>query len=321
MHHIAILGAGIAGCTLAQSLRKKTRVQVFEKSRGPGGRLSTRRGEEFTFDHGAQFFTGRAQQFLQFLAPYLKSGLIQGWNPKLITLGNRRAYKRQWFEPHFVAVPGMAAWIKELAAPLPIHFDCTIQAAERRDGKWFLRDAGDQWHGPFDLVLSTAPAPQTATLFPSLAPLLAGVRMLGCFAWLLGFEQRTVPWEAAVVQNSPLNWLAWNDTKPGRGGPPALVVHSRNDWAQQHLEDSSDEVQKELARALAECAGIDAAQARFGQLHRWRYASTKADLGHPYLLDLPSGLAACGDWCLQGRVEGAFLSAFQLAEFLLAGLD
>lgn len=321
MHKIAILGAGLAGCTLAQHLSGKIEVQVFEKSRGPSGRLSTRRGDDFSFDHGAQFFTGRAEQFLLFLAPYLKSGLVQGWNPKLTTLGNGRSYKRQWFEPHFVAVPGMSAWLKQMAAPLPIHFDCTIQAAERRDGKWFLHDARDQWHGPFEMVISTAPAPQTAALFPSLAAPLAGVHMLGCYAWLLGFELRSVAWEAAVVQNSPISWLAWNDTKPGRGGPPALVVHSRNDWAQDHLEDPPESVQGELAQALIECAGIDPSLARFSQLHRWRYASTPADLGKPYLLDLPSGLAACGDWCLQGRVEGAFLSAFQLAELLFQNLN
>lgn len=321
MHNIAILGAGIAGSYLAKRLSEKAGVQVFEKSRGASGRLSTRRGEEFTFDHGAQYFTARAEQFLLFLAPYLKSGLIQGWSPKLITLGNGRSYKRQWFEPHFVAVPGMSAWIKEMAAPLPVHFDCTIHSAERRDAKWFLHDSREQIHGPFEMVLSTAPAAQTAALFPTLAAPLAGVRMQACYAWMLGFEQRTVAWEAAVVQNSPISWLAWNDSKPGRGGPPALVVHSRNDWAQDHLEDPSESVQSELAQALSECAGIDPSQARFSQLHRWRYASTATDLGKPYLLDLASGLAACGDWCLQGRVEGSFLSAYQLAEFLLEGFD
>ena len=321
MHKIAILGAGLAGCYLAQRLGDKAEVQIFEKSRGPGGRLSTRRGQDFTFDHGAQFFTARAQQFLEFLAPYLKSGLLESWKPNLITLGNGRPYKRQWFEPHFVAVPGMSAWVKQLAAPLPIHLDCTILGAERRDSKWYLSDAQDQLHGPFEMVLSTAPAYQTAALFPTLAAPLAGVRMQACYAWLLGFEQRTTAWEAAVVQNSPISWLAWNHTKPGRTGPPALVVHSRNVWAQEHLETPSETVQNELATALKQCADIDPVQARFSQLHRWRYASTASDLGQPYLLDLPSGLAACGDWCLQGRVEGAFLSAFQLSELLLRGLD
>ena len=321
MRKIAVLGAGIAGCYLAQHLGKKAEVAVFEKSRGAGGRLSTRRGQEFTFDHGAQYFTARAQQFLLFLAPYLKSGLIESWKPKLITLGNGRPYKRQWFEPHFVAVPGMSAWLKQMAAPLPIQLNCDIRQAERRDSRWHLIDTRDQEHGPFEMVISTAPAAQTAALFPTLASPLARVQMQACYAWLLGFEKQTSAWEAAVVQNSPISWLAWNHTKPGRSGPPALVVHSRNDWAESQLETPSDDVQSQLATALKQCAGIDPDQARFSQLHRWRYASTATDLGQPYLLDLTSGLAACGDWCLQGRVEGAFLSAFQLSELLLQGLD
>ncbi len=34
------------------------------------------------------------------------------------------------------------------------------------------------------------------------------------------------------------------------------------------------------------------------------------------LLDAEHRLAACGDWCVYGRVEGAFLSASDLAERL-----
>ena len=120
-----------------------------------------------------------------------------------------------------------------------------------------------------------------------------------------------------MVQDSPLSWLAWNQSKPGRNSQPALVVHTSNQWAEANLERTAEEVQAELGKALLACAGIDAGQATFSQLHRWRYASTPADLEAPYLLDLPNGLAACGDWCLKGRLEGAFLSAFQLVEHLL----
>ena len=95
------------------------------------------------------------------------------------------------------------------------------------------------------------------------------------------------------------------------------MVHSSNEWAEANLERSAEKVQAELGAALLACAGIDSSLAAFSQLHRWRYSSTPLDLGAPYLMDLPNGLAACGDWCLKGRLEGAFLSAFQLAEHLL----
>ena len=53
---IAVIGAGIAGLACARELaRADAKVTVFEKSRGLGGRLGTRRQGNFAFDHGAQF--------------------------------------------------------------------------------------------------------------------------------------------------------------------------------------------------------------------------------------------------------------------------
>jgi hypothetical protein len=37
----------------------------------------------------------------------------------------------------------------------------------------------------------------------------------------------------------------------------------------------------------------------------------------PYFLDQTNHLAVCGDWCVAGRVEGAFLSALALSEAIL----
>ena len=38
-------------------------VTVFDKGRGPGGRLATRRADDLRFDHGAQYFTARDPRF------------------------------------------------------------------------------------------------------------------------------------------------------------------------------------------------------------------------------------------------------------------
>jgi predicted NAD/FAD-dependent oxidoreductase len=43
-------------------------------------------------------------------------------------------------------------------------------------------------------------------------------------------------------------------------------------------------------------------------VHRWRHARVEAPLGEPWLADWDAALAFCGDWCLDARVEAAFLS-------------
>ena len=55
---VAIVGAGLAGLACADQLvAGGHQVSLFDKGRGPGGRMSTRRMEDgWAFDHGAPWF-------------------------------------------------------------------------------------------------------------------------------------------------------------------------------------------------------------------------------------------------------------------------
>ena len=54
---ISIIGCGISGIFAALHLKKAglKNIRLFDKSRGVGGRLATRRSSEGKFDHGAQY--------------------------------------------------------------------------------------------------------------------------------------------------------------------------------------------------------------------------------------------------------------------------
>ena len=60
---VVIVGAGIAGLSLAGELRRAGRqVLVLERSRGVGGRCATRRTDGGPIDHGLTFIHGRSPQ-------------------------------------------------------------------------------------------------------------------------------------------------------------------------------------------------------------------------------------------------------------------
>ena len=59
MKNVAVIGAGITGITLANLLQKKVNLTIFEKSRGVGGRMSTRRAEPYQFNHGNHNWHGK----------------------------------------------------------------------------------------------------------------------------------------------------------------------------------------------------------------------------------------------------------------------
>ena len=74
---IGVIGAGLAGLAAARELQAAGhQVVVFDKGRGPGGRLSSRRAEPFAFDHGAQYFTARDPEFRHELEGWLEAGVV-----------------------------------------------------------------------------------------------------------------------------------------------------------------------------------------------------------------------------------------------------
>lgn len=312
--NIAIIGAGLAGLTLADRLSASHKVTVFEKARGPGGRMSTRRAAPYAFDHGAQYFTAETDPFQAFLEPFLQAGTVASWPDDIRLVHGAKVSEK----PKFTAAPGMNGICKSLAADLDVRAGCRIEALDRGAEGWHVKDAGGSTQGPFDWVISTAPAPQTEALLPETfdgIERLAAVTMQGCFALMLGFDAPLdLGWSALKSGEPPIGWIAVNSAKPGRPNALSLLVQSSNAWAEQHLEDDPDSVRATMIEAASKLVEADLAAAPHKALHRWRYAATAAPLGDPFLIDRKLQIAACGDWCLGSKVEAAYLSAVALAK-------
>lgn len=82
--NIAVIGAGMAGLSCSQALQQAGfLVTVFEKSRGPSGRVSTRQGEGWQADHGAQYFTVSQSPFEVQVQKWLQLGVVAEWQGRL----------------------------------------------------------------------------------------------------------------------------------------------------------------------------------------------------------------------------------------------
>ena len=327
MTRIAIVGAGLSGLVVARSLQAHVDVTVFEKSRGPGGRMATRYAGEFEFDHGAQFFTARSERFRAFLQPLIDAGVVANWKARFAEYdGNCLSTLRSWDDkyPHYVGTPRMNSIGKTLSANLDIVFEADISSISRgRDG-WTVTDGSGAEAGPFDWLVMTSPAAQTAALakgFDGLSGFCGERRMLGCFALMLGFAKPIdLPWHAALVRNADISWLSVNSSKPARSSAFSLLVHSTNAWADAHLEEDMDFVLEHMLDEASRVTGEDLRAAAHRQAHRWRYANIDRQSGPTFFVDDDNRLAACGDWCVRGRIEAAFTSASDLAASLIARL-
>ena len=73
---VAVIGGGIAGLICARILMDhRLAVTVVDEGREPGGRLSTRQGDGYQFDAGAQYFTARDTRFQREVDAWLAQGL------------------------------------------------------------------------------------------------------------------------------------------------------------------------------------------------------------------------------------------------------
>lgn len=320
---IAIIGAGIGGLTLTRALADFADVTVFEKSRGVGGRMSTRYAEPFYFDHGAQCFTARTDAFKNFLAPFEASGVVQEWSGKVINFElGKKTTKRLWFERHLVASPNMNSLCKAMVEGVDIRLNTEIiPLSEQKSGAWELISTTNESCGAFDWVISTAPPAQTSRLFGPHLPADAALNhatLQGCYALMIGLK---TPWPhawiAAKVRNNPIKWISVNSSKPGRNDAiTCLVAHSRSNWAEAHMNDDMNEAQAFLLSQIEAVTGMNFANADYLSTHRWRYAVVKeAGKPGPYL-DEEQRLASVSDWCATSRIEEVWLSAMQLVEVL-----
>jgi predicted NAD/FAD-dependent oxidoreductase len=324
MASIAIVGAGLAGLHVARQLGQEHDVTVVEKSRGPGGRMATRRAGDWHFDHGAQFFTAHTQAFRTFLEPLVSEGVVAHWPARFAEItGTQISAERLWTEdyPHYVGVPGMNAVGKHLAVGVDIRCGTRVDELDRRASQWTLAIDGGAAIEGFDWVVITAPAAQTAGLLPAHSPLgevASAAVMKSCFALMLGFDDDPgLTFDAALVRGRDISWISVNSSKPGRNGGTTLVVHATNAWADANLERPLAEVSEHMLREVNLATGIDPTRASHTDVQRWRFANIDKQESGATQIDAESGLAVCGDWLIRGRVESAFLSA----DHLLTGLE
>lgn len=333
---VGIIGAGMSGLACALALQEAGyRVRVLDKGRAPGGRMATRLeggGREvfgfedapYRFDHGAQYITARDPDFIAAVERWTTNGVMSDWNPVIRTFGDAPESAGSTQVRH-VGIGGMHAIGRHLAFDLDLILGAEIPApVEKIETGWQLGD-----YGVFDILVVTAPAPQTTALLanvPELARDAAKAALEPCWATMAAFDSSLdCGFDAAFFNDDPiLAWAARETSKPDtqdrtKTASECWTLHARPDWSAEHLESDPDVAKHHLLNAFLD--RIDRkAEPAFLKGHRWRYAKATTMVACGFDADALAGF--CGDWApaggtgnavAGGRVEDAFLSGQALA--------
>lgn len=323
--HVAVIGAGLAGLACARRLREAgAHVAVLEKSRGPGGRMSTARGDGWQADLGAQYFTARDARFIRAVEEWQRQGVAAPWSGRLVRLGAGGVTEVADDRRRWVGGPRMSAVTRNLSQELDLLPDTRVTAISGRPREWWIEVGGGQQAGAFHAVVVAVPPPQAVPLLeeaaPSLAQRAAAVPMQPCWAALVRVAGEQPGFDGAFVDDDRLRWIARDGSKPGREDAGVWVLHAAADYSTARLEAAAENVGGELATRFRELAGVADAPELL-RCHRWRYSQCVRPLAEAYLLSPGDGVGVCGDWCHGSRVEDAWLSGQALAGALLAGHD
>jgi renalase len=302
---IAIIGAGIAGLSCAIRLGEADHdVTLFDKSRGVGGRMSTRRIDTprgpVSFDHGAQYLTARDPDFVAAVRDWKSAGVVARWPA---------AGPDAW-----VGTPGMNAVARHLATMTDVHTDHRVADLHRSDRGWHVDGVAT---AAFDAVVVATPPEQAAPLLaphdPAMASEALACRSTPCWTAMLAFSTPLAIIGDIVRNAGIIGWAARNSAKPGRGDPETWVVQATPDWSIAHLDADPDVVLDALIAALAAQVGGAMPAITLRIAHRWRFARTTAnDL--TCLWNADDRIGAAGDWLLAPRIESAWLSGRRLAD-------
>lgn len=323
---VAIIGAGLAGLSAAKALvTRGISVVAFDKGRGPGGRMSTRRAEteigHLRFDHGAQFFTVSSPAFAETVAAWQDAGVVAPWSGRLVEIDETGDVHPMQDKPRFVGVPSMNTLIRAEAQGLEVHWGHQVVGLEERHDGVYLTLAQAPCSGPFERVIVATPAEQAANLLASVAPGLSesvrSVQSEPCWTAMCSFAQAVpVVWDGARISGDVLGWVSRESSKPGRHEAEAWVLQATADWSQRHVDADPEAVGATLFADFQLRSGAPTPE--FLSVHRWLYARPKPAVFSGSLWRDDFRIGACGDWSADGRVEGAWKSGRALIDVLPA---
>jgi renalase len=316
MNKTVIIGSGFSSAVLTRTLDLNNNTTIFDKSRGPGGRSSTRRVENVGFfDHGLQFISPKTEEFDFFLNQYLESYIKEWKGDFRLFEENKKIDKKK-----YIGKLGNNDFVKNLIDS-EVHYFKELSSVERVGNKWILQFKDKSIQECEKLIL-TIPLEQCqkitgslglnlnfeGSMEPNLTAMIGFKKPLGLRSCGIKFQK-----------NSILRWAANESSKLRIGNNESLelwTLQSSLDFANKYCHiyrDKKEEVMELMTREFTALLKIQNAEVAHKDIHGWLYAFKKKSFSEKFYWNSDIKLGICGDWMCGPKAEDAWLSASLLA--------
>lgn len=309
-----IIGAGVSGLSTAKGLQAAgLSVGVLEKSRGTGGRLSSKRlmlaesDKALTYDLGASGFHAISKSFQAYLTE----------------LEQRKIVRK--FDDQYVGIPRNSSFTRFLSKDLDILFSQKVSRVEHNGSHWVIYghklDTEKSQIGqhverdeiPLAVckrIIFSAPAEQTLQLLP---PAHSAKHWLTLIKSQIAFvttfvldsqisEPGLTVLQAQLMAYEPIKEVSFEHLKPSRECHSFVVIKltSTHTWGHTH-ENTAVEVVSEIFKRLLliefKKLNDDGHTVLKEHTHRWLYSQYDHLIGHSKgYLSFDDGISIVGDY-------------------------
>ena len=293
----------MSGIACALSLYKNFDVQIYEKSRGMGGRLCAKRLPQGVFHFGAQFCTANTTAFHNFLNDSNAINFL-GSSFDLDTGSNIET------KNYFVGGDGMHSLLKKYDEVLNIHYNHkAIDLDEKR--KLISFNSGQKIS--YDILISSLPLPQAREIFQTeiehdaiFSPCLSvGMSING---------NHFYEHNAYKNINEDVAWLGSSGFYNSKNKETWVLQFSPK--ASLAMMDNSDfTIQASAENSLKNIVNGDYEIIHSG-IFRWKYALCNTSNLKNKFTFISDDSFAIGDWNISPRVESAYISGSALGKYL-----
>ena len=158
---LAVIGAGVAACTLAAQLCRggmaAEALSLWEAGRGPGGRATTRRSRSdpaLAIDHGASLFNVPSRPWPAVLPALLEQGWVVPWIDPIAILNGAGELRLSTEDDRLLRGPcfrgqggmeNLSQGLLSLAGGgVNLHYETLVRDLDRQQDRWLLKNAAGE---------------------------------------------------------------------------------------------------------------------------------------------------------------------------------
>jgi predicted NAD/FAD-dependent oxidoreductase len=297
---IAIVGAGLSGTHMYHLLsqNKEYEITLFEKSRGTGGRCSTRFIDDKKIDHGTPFFTTDDSYFKALCQRYIDNDILKIENSQ------------------YLPIDGINKICSSLIDTNNLITETKVTKLEKINHMWIVYDDNNNTYGEFDKIILTIPAPQILeldiVLDSNIIELLKSVRYHSIASLLIyshSFENIMNP---KLLASKKFCKIVDNSLKYGYDNFSSYVLHLDSNITKEQNFKNKDAIQDYIVTCVKDICSIDLEEDFHLIPHYWKYAFVEHSISADFILSNDKSIGIIGDFFKGDNLESSISSSSKL---------